>query len=933
MNKFKSLNEPYERIRQSEERLLALMKATSDVIYRMSPDWKTMSELYGRGFLEDTQDPDPEWLDKYIHPQDQAFVLSVIDECIHDKRTFELEHRVLRADGNIGWTFSRAISLLDGKGEIREWFGAASDITERKRMEAALKISEANLRAMFDHSLIGIIFGDMEGRVLQSNPAIERMLRYSKDELFGMAFSEFTHPDDLSIEMPMVNELIEGRRDYYEVEKRYIRKDGQIIWIKLIGTGMYGGNGERLGLAMIEEITKRKQAEEMLSNRTAELEEANRQKEDILESISDCFYALDRDLRFTYVNKAAEDIWDIPRADLLGRNIGEVFPNLIDISLSKFKQVLDEQTPQYYEVFSKVALKWGYMSVYPAPDGISVYFHDITERKKAEEALRESEEKFRVTQELSPDGFAIIRPLRDSAGAVTDFLWIYENDAAARMNDTNPKEVCGKRVSEVMPHHDQSPFGKAYKEVAETGEIRVVEEASYDQDTLRQLRWFRVVAVPTAGRDVAILVQDVTDRKWAGEALRESEAGQRFLLRFGDTLRSLINEKDILQTASRLLGEYLDADHAFFGELYLEENLAIMLPDYARGDLPSLAGRFKISDFQETVDALEGGQPYVIHDVANSELLSEQTRSAYLALGYASFFSVPLFKQGKLVLDLSAVSSEARNWTADQIQLAQEVAERTWTMVERTRAEDALRESEKKALELVEVLKETDSNKNQFISALSHELRNPLAVISMGLEIIGLTQDKEQIWKTNDIMSRQMRQLCALVDDLLDLTRISNNRIELKKEVLELSSLVLSTAEEQRALFDEKGVGLHTRICDEPIYIDADTVRIKQIIGNLLHNAQKYTPAGGEVLLSVCRENKQAVISVKDNGMGLSPELIPRLFHPFVQADMTLDRSGGGLGLGLSITKGIAEMHGGSVAAYSGGGGQGSEFVIRLPLS
>ncbi|MCA0454064.1 MAG: GAF domain-containing sensor histidine kinase [Chloroflexi bacterium] len=199
------------------------------------------------------------------------------------------------------------------------------------------------------------------------------------------------------------------------------------------------------------------------------------------------------------------------------------------------------------------------------------------------------------------------------------------------------------------------------------------------------------------------LIEEVSDRIWtavertrAEADLRASEHRQAFLLRFGDTLRSITNEKDILQTASRLLGEHLNADRTFFGELYLDENLAIMLPDYMRGDLSSLAGRYKVSDFQETVDALQSGHPYVIPDVANSELLRENTRSSYLALGYLSFFSVPLFKQGKLVLNLSAVSSKARYWTTGEIQLTQEVAERTWILLERVRAEAALRVSEER---------------------------------------------------------------------------------------------------------------------------------------------------------------------------------------------------------------------------------------------
>lgn len=247
-------------------------------------------------------------------------------------------------------------------------------------------------------------------------------------------------------------------------------------------------------------------------------------------------------------------------------------------------------------------------------------------------------------------------------------------------------------------------------------------------------------------------------------------------------------------------------------------------------------------------------------------------------------------------------------------------------VTERKRMEDALRESDKE-------LRQADKNKNEFLSALSHELRNPLAAISAGIQILDITKDEDQVKTAKNIMNRQMDQICALVDDLLDLTRISNNRIELKKEILELNKLAGLAAEDQRILFEKKGIRLSVNISGDPVYIYADSVRIKQIIGNLFHNAYKYTQAGGEANLNMYEENGEAVISVKDNGCGLSPEMMPKLFQAFIQADMSLDRSGGGLGLGLSITKGIVELHGGSVSACSEGLGKGSEFTIRLPLS
>ena len=190
----------------------------------------------------------------------------------------------------------------------------------------------------------------------------------------------------------------------YAGEAIYRNKDGKEVHTSVVCSVIWDAQRNYKGnVSSFRDITERKRAEEALRVSAHELEAANHQKEVIFESISDCFYALDKDLRFTYVNKAAEKIWNMSRADLIGRRIDEVFESLIDTSLSKFNRVLMDQAPQHYEVYSKVALRWGDMSVYyPTSDGISVYFRDTTERKKAEEMLRQSENKFRTLSDASP---------------------------------------------------------------------------------------------------------------------------------------------------------------------------------------------------------------------------------------------------------------------------------------------------------------------------------------------------------------------------------------------------------------------------------------------------------------------------------------------------------------------------------------------------
>lgn len=249
-------------------------------------------------------------------------------------------------------------------------------------------------------------------------------------------------------------------------------------------------------------------------------------------------------------------------------------------------------------------------------------------------------------------------------------------------------------------------------------------------------------------------------------------------------------------------------------------------------------------------------------------------------------------------------------------------------------AEEALKKSEEQMKQLVAVLKEADKNKNQFISVLSHELRNPLAVIVASLSLLEFTNTPEQVSSTNEIVKSQVGQMTKLVDDLLDLTRINQNKINLKKENVNLNELLGNLKRDMTPEYREKGVRLSAKLPKDPIILSADPVRLAQSVGNILKNALKFTPANGYVELSLEQENGEAVVSVKDNGMGIAQDLLDHLFDPFVQGDSSLERTNSGsLGLGLAIVKGIVELHGGSVSANSSGVGRGARFTIWLPAA
>ena len=230
-------------------------------------------------------------------------------------------------------------------------------------------------------------------------------------------------------------------------------------------------------------------------------------------------------------------------------------------------------------------------------------------------------------------------------------------------------------------------------------------------------------------------------------------------------------------------------------------------------------------------------------------------------------------------------------------------------------------------------LKEADRRKDEFLATLAHELRSPLATIRNALQILRRTQGNGTTQSASDMMERQVGQMGRLVDDLLDVNRISRGKIGLRPERIELASIVNHAVEAARSLAESMTHELTVTLPSHPIYLNADPTRLAQVVGNLLSNACKYTDSGGRIALSVQREGSQAVVRVRDTGIGIADEELPRIFDMFIQVNVPLERSQSGLGVGLTIVKQLVEMHNGTVEAHSAGIGKGSEFVVRLPIA
>jgi signal transduction histidine kinase len=233
-----------------------------------------------------------------------------------------------------------------------------------------------------------------------------------------------------------------------------------------------------------------------------------------------------------------------------------------------------------------------------------------------------------------------------------------------------------------------------------------------------------------------------------------------------------------------------------------------------------------------------------------------------------------------------------------------------------------------------QALRSADRRKDEFLATLGHELRNPLAPISNSLEIMKLSGafDNTTTQQAGRVMERQIHHLNRLVDDLLEVSRITRGIIEVRKETLDLTSIVKAAIETSRPVLDNMRHELTIELDPEPICVGGDPVRLTQVFANLLNNAAKYTNHGGRISIATRRENGDAVISVKDNGIGIAPNALSQVFDMFMQVDRSTRRSQGGLGIGLTLVKSLVGMHGGAVEARSDGPGLGSEFIVRLPV-
>ena len=326
--------------------------------------------------------------------------------------------------------------------------------------------------------------------------------------------------------------------------------------------------------------------------------------------------------------------------------------------------------------------------------------------------------------------------------------------------------------------------------------------------------------------------------------------------------------------------------------------------------------------------ALSTGSSGFHPDVDNLWLNEVARAPEHLALmrelAFHSMITVPLRHEDRLggALTLFFADSRRRH-TRDDVLLAEEIARRAAGAVEAARLYGALQDAVRRK-------DEADRRKDEFLAMLGHELRNPLSPIMTALQLMRLRGD-QTFTRERQVIERQVRHLERLVDDLLDISRVTRGKLELHKRPIEMGEVVAQAIESASPLMEQKRQRLTVAVDARGLLVDVDRTRLAQVVTNLLTNAAKYTSDGGEITLTAQVDGEEVILSVQDTGDGISPELLPRIFEMFVQAPQALARSQGGLGLGLTISKRLVELHAGKIEAHSQGPGQGSRFDVRLP--
>ena len=736
------------------------------------------------------------------------------------------------------------------------------------------------LDEFFDSAAMPMHWVGPDGTILRANRAELDLLGYRREEYVGRNIAEFHAEPHVIAEILRRLKSGETLREY---PARLRRKDGSVKEVRITSNVHWRDQRFIHTRCFTRDVT---------------------QTVDYLEGLLEGFVAYDADWVMTYMNAAAERLLNRRRDEVLGKTWHQAFPHAVGNPVDEmYQRVMRTRRPERMEYFYAHYGRWLEISASPVrAGGVAVYFRDISDRETLNRIGRT------LASEL--DFERLLQAVTDAATEVSGaqfgaFFHNVKNEAGESYMLYTLSGVPREAFAKFPMPRNTAVFAPTFSGEHIVRSDDITRDARYGKNAPRRgmpeghLPVKSYLAVPVVARSGEVhgglffghaepgVFGERAERLVAGIASQAAIAIDnarlyRSLQESEQRYRAVVESQAELVCRFRLDGTILFANGAYVR---------------AAGSTPeAMLGR----DFWTFIPQSEHAAVRAL-----LERLTPETPEVRIE----NRFNTPdgprwmLWTNRALAFDAQRRLLEAQSTGVD--------------ITERRRAEEALRE--------------TDRRKDEFLAMLAHELRNPLAPIRNALHLLRVSDGAGPVAaEAREVMERQLIQLIRLVDDLLEVARISRGKIELRRARVDLAGVVASAVETSRPAIDAARHRLEVRLPPAPLHVNGDFVRLSQVVANLLNNAAKYTDPGGRITVSVEREGAEATIRVRDNGIGLTPELLPHIFDMFAQADRA--RAAGGLGIGLALAKMLVDLHGGRIEARSDGPGRGSEFAVRLPL-
>ena len=796
---------------------------------------------------------------------------------------------------------------------------AVEDRTEEVEARRELTADREWLRVTLQSIGDAVIVTDEKSHITLMNPVAEKLLGRSREECKNRSLIDVFQIIDEATRKPVENPAKRALQNNEIVgltnHTLLIREDGSEVSIADSAAPIRDVDGTILGVVLVfRDVTESRNAE-------IAIRDARQFAENIVDTIRQPLLVLNSDLRVMSANRSFYHAFRVSQSKTEGELIYQLGNGQWDIPL--LRKLLNEILPENssfedfdveheFPTIGRRHMKLNARRMHQEQDHselILLAIEDMTDQYEADRARRIVENRFGT----------LVKNIRDHAiftidpdGLIT--TWNHEAENILGLTE---KEAIGTHFRVIFTDEEKEQ-GFPELELQHASDLGRAEDERWHVRKDGEKFWAQGIVTPLRDETGELfgyskILRDMTDRKRAEESLQLKSAQLQMLWDAAAVLLTAENPERMIQRIYERLQQHLNVDAYFMFVADEDENLTLSAAD---GITPEQIELVKRAEFSETVCSLAAEERRAI-SIDHVQQATETYTTLVRSLGFRAYSSSPMLYENRLIGALSFATSSRDTFSPEELSLFQTICHYVTVAYVRLR--------------LVQELRETHRRKDEFLAMLAHELRNPLAPIRSGLDVLSMTDSGQG--EVVELLQAQVNHVVRLVDDLMDVSRIMRGKVELRKAPVDLVELIEQSLDAVRPVACQQNQDLSVSLPQQPVIVHADSVRIMQALENLLNNACKYTEEGGRIQLRLTIQGVLAEVEVQDNGIGMDPEILPVVFDLFTQSKRSLDRSQGGLGIGLTLVKNLIDLHDGTVTAFSEGLGKGSTFTVRLPLA